>query len=184
MILVVGRPDSGKSLKAEELAADMSADGKRIYLATMIPYGDEGAARVAKHRSLREGRGFVTVERARDVGKLTDEDGYIEGIRAMDATVLLECVSNLCANVMFDNEGGIGSSEDEVFKYVTDDILMLKDKVKDLIVVTNEFTSNDDYSDDTLDYIGVMSRINRALALESDRIYDITGGTWKIYEND
>ena len=50
MILVVGSPDSGKSVKAEELAAELSGNEKKIYLATMIPFGEEGAARVEKHR--------------------------------------------------------------------------------------------------------------------------------------
>ncbi|MBR4719429.1 MAG: bifunctional adenosylcobinamide kinase/adenosylcobinamide-phosphate guanylyltransferase [Lachnospiraceae bacterium] len=186
MILIVGRPDSGKSLKAEELAMDMSADDKRIYLATMIPYGEEGVIRVTKHKKLREGKGFVTVERTRDVGALSDVYGYINGVKASEATVLLECMANLCANVMFnDNDNDCKRlSEDDTLRYVVNDILMLKDKVKNLIVVTNEFISEDDFDHDTLSYINVMNRINRALARESDRIYDITEGTWKIYEND
>ncbi len=73
MILVVGGPNSGKSLRAEELAVEMSAEDKRIYLAAMIPYGEEGAARVKRHRELRKGKGFVTVERAKDVGALADK---------------------------------------------------------------------------------------------------------------
>lgn len=182
MILVVGGPNSGKSLRAEELAVEMSAEDKRIYLAAMIPYGEEGAARIKRHRELRKGKGFVTVERAKDIGALADEDGCIGGIRAREATVLLECAANLCANVMFgDRRGDVsGTSEESVFKYVTDDILKLRDKVKNLIVVSDEFEPEDDFDKDTLGYIRVMSRINRELSDKADRTYDITEGSWKV----
>ena len=77
MILIVGTPDSGKSVKAEEVALDLSLDTTRIYLATMIPYGEEGVARINKHKALRAGKGFITIERPRDIAGITDENGYI-----------------------------------------------------------------------------------------------------------
>ncbi len=40
--LIIGTPDSGKSKRAEDLALKLSGDGKRIYLATMDPFGEEG----------------------------------------------------------------------------------------------------------------------------------------------
>ncbi|MBQ6966572.1 MAG: bifunctional adenosylcobinamide kinase/adenosylcobinamide-phosphate guanylyltransferase [Lachnospiraceae bacterium] len=126
MILVVGSPDSGKSVKAEELAVELSGNEKKIYLATMIPFGEEGAARVEKHRALRNGKGFVTVERPLNVGSLPDSEGFIEGIRAEEATVLLECAANLCANVMFAVGRGVDAkSPEETAEIVTEYILRL-----------------------------------------------------------
>ena len=185
MILVVGSPDSGKSVKAEELAAELSGNEKKIYLATMIPFGEEGAARVEKHRALRNGKGFVTVERRLNVGKLPDSEGFIEGIRAEEATVLLECVSNLCANVMFaEGKGKDAKSPEETAEIVTEDILRLKKRVKNLIVVTNEFPPEEKFDRETFEYISAVSGVNLRLKEEADRIYDITGGNWKTYERD
>ena len=57
MMLVIGTPNSGKSEMAEKLVmeymnADENGSYKRasLYVATMIPYKEEGANRVKKHR--------------------------------------------------------------------------------------------------------------------------------------
>ena len=179
MILVVGRPDSGKSLKAEEIVTEISDPDKRVYLATMIPYGEEGLERVAKHEAMRQGKGFVTVERAKDVGSIPDANGCIEGISATQATVLLECVSNLCANVMFENIDAKQDkkSAEETANIVTEDILTLKSKVKNLIVVTNEFDPEESFDEDTIRYTKAVSTVNSALRKEADRVYDLIKGT-------
>ena len=68
--LIIGGSASGKSEYAERLVC--SLPGKRIYAATMEPFGEEGRERIARHRKLREGRGFVTVEVPRELGVLAD----------------------------------------------------------------------------------------------------------------
>ncbi len=184
MILIIGTPDSGKSVKAEEVTLTLSEDNKRIYLATMIPYGEEGIARIGRHKALREGKGFITVERSGDIADTPDADGCIAGIPASEATVLLECTANLCANLLFDDTGNLTMYEDEAVKSVTEDIIALNNKVKNLIVVTNEFKHSDEHDNNTISYINVMSDINEILRTKADKIYDVTEGTWKIYEND
>ena len=66
-VLIIGYPESGKSELAENMVMEMAAPGDRVYLATMIPYGDEGASRVEKHRKMREGKGFETIEAPFDI---------------------------------------------------------------------------------------------------------------------
>ena len=48
---VIGAGASGKSAYAESLC--LGHDGPRVYLATMEPFGEEGARRIARHRALR-----------------------------------------------------------------------------------------------------------------------------------
>ena len=60
LILLTGASNSGKSRFAETIASRFS--GPRIYAATMVPCGAEGAARVDRHRRQRAGQGFVTAE--------------------------------------------------------------------------------------------------------------------------
>ena len=95
--LVIGASASGKSAYAESLC--LGHDGPRVYLATMEPFGEEGARRIARHRALREGKGFSTLERTRDVGAAVS--GLPRG-----CTLLLEDVGNLVANELF-AEGGL-----------------------------------------------------------------------------
>lgn len=219
-ILVIGTPDSGKSEKAEGLALELSRNGKKIYLATMIPYGAEGEKRIEKHRKLRDGKGFITVEKTHDIADIIDETGFIvikksagnstdknEGacrLKAEDATVLLECVSNLCANEMFDktdesanertderaNERAnertdekIGLSAEQAVKKIISDILKLRDCVKNLVIVSNEFVQEDSFDEETITYISAVNAINAGLRQYADKIYDITEGVWKIYED-
>ena len=93
-ILVTGGSGSGKSEFAENIA--MKLDGKMLYVATMKPYDDECLKRIERHRKMRDGKGFRTVECYTDLSEITESAD----------TILLECMSNLTANVMFsdDNE--------------------------------------------------------------------------------
>lgn len=90
LILVTGGSGSGKSAYAENLVCGLS--GTRVYLATMETKSDEAKARIAKHRAAREGRGFVTVERTKNIGNVT---------LPPHANVLLEDMGNLVANELF-----------------------------------------------------------------------------------
>ncbi len=131
MILVTGGAASGKSEFAELLAQRLYSpvqsqshlhelQGKSnfsetqgqgsalIYLATMKNIGREAGARVEKHRRMREGKGFITVELWGEEGLwqqpalLTEEDHWQKPDRIpMGSVVLLEDLSNLLSNLMF-----------------------------------------------------------------------------------
>ena len=73
--LLTGGASCGKSAVAEDLC--MGLGGSLVYLAAMRPFGEEGAARVRKHRAQRAGKGFQTVECYEDF-KLVLEDGRID----------------------------------------------------------------------------------------------------------
>ncbi len=71
--LVTGGSGSGKSEYAEGLILDSSCS-RRFYVATMIAYGKEGRDKVERHRMLRQGKGFITIEKPRDVGRVMFEE--------------------------------------------------------------------------------------------------------------
>ena len=58
--LVTGGSGSGKSAYAESLL--YSCEGIRYYIATMQIYDAEGEKKVERHRKLRAGKGFLTIE--------------------------------------------------------------------------------------------------------------------------
>ncbi len=66
LTLIIGGAASGKSEFGENLV--LSLPGQRVYTATMEPWDDECLARIRKHRRQREGKGFLTLERYRDLG--------------------------------------------------------------------------------------------------------------------
>ncbi len=145
-VLVLGPNGSGKSAFAEKLAAKLST-GRLFYVATMIPFGEEGRARVEKHRSQRAGLGFKTVERPAEVAAVPIPP---------DAAVLLEDVPNLLSNAMFEHSCG----EDEVFT----DVVGLCGKCRDAVLVSIAgLTVSNEYDCGTNVYIAALDRLNGRL---------------------
>ena len=95
MHLVTGGSGSGKSAYAEQQVLE-AGDAPRYYIATMMPYGEEGRRRVEKHRRMRREKHFETIECYMDLKQVQVPPG---------STVLLECLSNLTANELYDPAG-------------------------------------------------------------------------------
>lgn len=154
--LVIGGAASGKSKFAEAHA--LKLPGRRIYLATMEPLGAEGRARVERHRRLRAGKGFETVERYTGLAGLLLPDG---------ANILMECLGNLLANELYSPRGG---GADAVLAGM--DRLLARSA--HLTVVTNEVCSGGtDYARDTLTYMQELAHINRTLAARADFVVEV-----------
>lgn len=162
MILLTGGSACGKSSYAESLC--LRFDLPRYYIAAMRPYGDGSAEKIERHRQLRRGKGFETIERYTDLaGLILPERG----------TVLLECVCNLTANEMFDDAGNMTDPYDAVMEGVA----ALHRQCENLIVVTNDVGSdNKDYDSGTKAYVRALGRINAALAQQADAVYELVCG--------
>ena len=59
--LVTGGSGSGKSAYAEQCILDFGGT-RRVYIATMQPFGAEGQARIARHRKMRVAKQFSTID--------------------------------------------------------------------------------------------------------------------------
>ena len=74
--LITGGSGSGKSEYAEqklmEYASHSKRNKKRYYIATMIPFGKETEEKIARHRKLRAGKGFETIECYTDLKKAAE----------------------------------------------------------------------------------------------------------------
>ena len=178
--LIIGVPDSGKSALAEDLSMELSGDGKRIYVATMEVLDEEGKKRVEKHRKLRDGKGFFTIEAPL---RVSDAAKDIHGIG--DCTVLLECISNLVGNVMHD-EGFVKAALDNhkelvsaAAESVEEDVSLLCNKAKNTMLVTNFFPGDaEGYDEDTRQYVACLDEVNKRLRKIADVVYEFCGGEW------
>ena len=176
IILVKGTPDSGKSKLAEELTCQMAGQTKKYYIATMVPYGEEGKKRVEKHRKLREGKGFETLELPILRGRLSE-------VEDKSSTCLLECTSNLVGNEMFLEENS-GLGDEELKALILESMYELGKKVTNLIIVTNEFEKeNPEYDQSTRRYIHMTDLVNEELKEYADVVYEHVKGEWKKYDN-
>ena len=189
--LVTGGSGSGKSEYAEGLILDSSCS-RRFYVATMIAYGKEGRDKVERHRMLRQGKGFITIEKPRDVGRVMFEEheaGSGASSRA-DRALLLECVSNLAANEMFkEGTGKTEAGEQQgapiqcLSHKIAGDIISLAGQVRDMVIVTNEVDRDGIcYGPETMEYIRLMGCLNQKLASAADRVVEVVHGIpvlWK-----
>jgi adenosylcobinamide kinase/adenosylcobinamide-phosphate guanylyltransferase len=171
-VLITGGSGSGKSAYAEKIAVSLA--GKRdkpalYYVATMEVYGEEGRKKVERHRILRAGKGFKTIEQPVDVMET------LEYMKNDNKIVLLECMSNLAANEMFSLEE-VKAVEDVVDK-ICKEISILAQETSDLIIVTNNvFEDGIDYETATKNYIEVLGRINKQLAAMADAVTEVVVG--------
>lgn len=166
--MITGGSGSGKSTFAESLLTKSLAKEK-YYLATMQVYGDEGRSKVERHRKLRGGKGFITVEQPFDI-----EDA-LSSIASTESAVLVECMSNLVANEMF-KEAGIVERQEVVNKVISE-MKKLAAGVKELIIVTNNvFEDGITYEMSTKEYIKALGTINVELADMSDEAYEVVVG--------
>ena len=159
--LVIGGSKSGKSGYAESLFRDFP--GKRYYIASMEPHGPEAQAIIARHRLQRAGKGFVTVERPRDLAGLSLPPG---------CGALLEDLGNLCANEMFTPQG----VQDPV-PAVLRGIDLLRARCGLLVMVSNDIGCDSAaYPAQTQQYIRALGRIHAHAAAAADLVTECVFG--------
>ncbi|MDO4328033.1 MAG: bifunctional adenosylcobinamide kinase/adenosylcobinamide-phosphate guanylyltransferase [Lachnospiraceae bacterium] len=197
--LVTGGSGSGKSEYAEGLIMESGA-ARRFYLATMEVYGAEGRRKVERHRRLRAGKGFETIEcprglakigldKGNDFGQDLDQECKRDSAPAADKSrtecaVLLECMSNLAANELF----GAGEEAQpgpqpgvlplsSALQRIKKGILHVQSQCELLVVVTNEvFSDGMDYGPETNEYIRLLGQINCWMAQQADKVTEVVYG--------
>ena len=194
--LIIGGSASGKSSYAERLTVSLPGDGPRIYLATMEAFGAEAHARIARHRQMRRGRGFETLECTRNLTSAQVPPG---------SNILLEDMGNLVANELFGDpdsgepkkagtgltgadvqtdEGtnhlpdrGTSRSRDDTTAKILAGVEHLRSRSAHLTIVTNDvFSAGNEYEGDTDRYLRVLADVNRALAAGADRVVELVCG--------
>ncbi len=158
--LITGGSKCGKSSLAEKILDGFF--GKKYYIATMRPYGRESLEAIERHRNMRSGKGFETIE------KYT---GLDEIVIPENSAVLLECMGNLCANEMF------GDKIVNPVKKIIDSIRYLDSISETLVIVTNETGADGiEYAPETMAYISHMNEINCITADFAENVIECVYG--------
>lgn len=181
LYVVTGGSASGKSKYAESLACGLSEGGRHFYVATMASRDIESLERIKKHRLARDGKGFITIEKPRNIGEIC------EIISEKDA-VLVEDLSNLLANELFDGEFGTDFFEkgERICQKIYGELEKIAKNCGDCIIVANEIFNDDLTSvefeahktadDMTLVYIKLLGELVSKLGLLSDHLIEIVCG--------
>ena len=161
--LIIGGSGSGKSAYAEAL---LQGRQHKIYLATMVPSGDEAQRRIARHQTLRADKGFTTYEQPRLVHECA-------GGFPLGCSVLLECLGNLTANTLFEGNAEDLCAEEEILA----GIAHLERCCRDVVVVTNDiFSDGEPYDRETQRYLALLARLNAQLAARFDLVVEVVCG--------
>lgn len=167
--LVTGGSGSGKSAYAESRICEWNRQDPKplFYIATMYPYGEETEKKIERHRMLRKGKGFETLEWYTGL-KQHLEEGSLKG-----ADVLLECMSNLVANEMY-MESGAGCHADQA---ILEGIQELNRQCANVVIVTNEvFSESVPDSPEMKEYKRILGRINCEIAVMADQVTEVIYG--------
>ena len=155
--VVTGGSGSGKSAFAEKLTASLG-EGRRMC------FDEEGKKRISRHRAMRADKHFETLERYTDLCGLEVPE---------DSILLLECMSNLVANEMFDESG----AKEGTVEAVVEGLHHLRKKARHLVVVTNEiFSDGLEYDPETKKYQAYLGAVNCRMAEEADGFYEVVYG--------
>lgn len=162
-LVITGGSGSGKSAYAEQCVLDFGP-AERIYIATMYPFDEECDRRIKRHREMRRQKQFSTLECYTGLKKADIPE---------DSVVLLECMSNLTANEMY-QEGGAG---EQTVEEILAGIRYLLKRVRHLVVVTNEiFSDGIDYDPETMCYQSYLGQINSEMGRMADRVTEVVYG--------
>lgn len=168
VILISGGSASGKSAFAEGLVARYPQT-ERYYIATMQILDAESEVRVERHRTMRQDRGFLTVECPLYLAHLNLSN---------TATVLVEDIPNLLANACF-GDFGLDSGLDLALQ----GIRHVADREGVTIFVTGELCSDGIcYRGETGAYLAQLDALNIAIASIAHEVWEVVAGIpvlWK-----
>jgi adenosylcobinamide kinase/adenosylcobinamide-phosphate guanylyltransferase len=163
LALLYGGSACGKSAMAEDICTGLG--GKTLYVATMRPWGNDAQERIARHRALRADKGFDTLEHYQALQNLHLSKQY--------DTLLLECVGNLVANTLFEDQKPPHQVVDEVLKGT----VFLLERVPHLVFVTNDiFSDGVVYPKETSLYQSCIGQINQELSQLADVVMEVVCG--------
>lgn len=176
IILVTGGARSGKSSFAEKMCENIGTE--IAYIATAIPFDDGMLDRIKKHREQRPSE-WETFEISRNIDK------NIKDISLKKDTVLLDCITVLVNNIMFEEDVNWDNCShdviDEIEEKIKVEIKALIEAVKNtnlnFIMVTNEVGLGI-VPENRLAriYRDIAGRVNQILGQYSNEIYLVVCG--------
>lgn len=165
LVLVTGGAASGKSARAEDIVCRLANGRPMLYVAAMEPSGEEAQRRIARHRALRAGKGFDTLEHAKRFDRLRVPAGY--------EAALFECMSNALANELFSPDGAGENWKNSILSGVD----ALAEACPHVVLVTNEvFSDGRTYDAGTMAYLRALGQLNLLLAQRADVVVESVCG--------
>lgn len=173
-VFISGGAKCGKSSFAQDLTVALAENGKRYYVATMIPTGEEDFNRIRRHISDRDGMGFETVECFKDIMDVAKPHG----------TFLVDSVTSLVQNSLFPVEKNYEMDLNGANR-CADALIQFARTVRHAVFVSDYIYSDAErYSESTEMYRKCLADIDRRLAAACDTVVEISAGQLIIHKGD
>ena len=165
LILICGQADSGKSLYAETRLSEFRSSPK-IYAAMSKIVDEEMRERVKKHQAMRSGKGFITVEKTQNLGRLEIPAG---------SAIMIESLTAWAANEMF-TETGVKESGHVVTKILSD-LSRLLEHAENIVIVSDDiFSDGVEYDALTEEYVKTLALLTVKIAEIADEVVEFVSG--------
>lgn len=165
MILIFGGASSGKSRYAEYRLAKLSGSPK-IYAATSEIFDDEMKERVKVHQAMRADKGFMTIEKPRDLRAAKFPAG---------SSLMIESLTAWTANEMFTSDGV--KTPGHVAEKILADLSVIRENVRDIVIVADDiFSDGGEYDSLTENYVRTLADLLVKIAAVSDEVTEISAG--------
>lgn len=170
-----GGAKNGKSTLAQNLAVHLSGNGKRYYVATMIPTGEEDQERIRRHLADRDGLEFETLECTANILsclETADRQG----------TFLVDSATALLQNAMFPVEKNY-ELDLSAANRCADELVEFAKTVKHAVFVSDYIYSDaEQYSESTEIYRKCLAEIDRRLARVCDTVVEVSAGNAIVHK--
>ena len=173
-VFISGGAKCGKSSFAQDLTVALAGNGKRYYVATMIPTGEEDFNRIRRHISDRDGMGFETVECFKDIMDVANPHG----------TFLVDSVTSLVQNSLFPVDKNYEMDLNGANR-CADALIQFAHTVRHAVFVSDYIYSDAGrYSESTEMYRKCLADIDRRLAAVCDTVVEVSAGQLIIHKGD
>ena len=166
-IFIAGTSGSGKSSYAETRLSELTLTAQKIYIATAN--SEEMPRRVELHKARRQGKGFITIERPKNLGALEIPKG---------SCILIEALTTWLANEMF-----CGGDFERIYY----DLQKLRAKAEHVILVSDYIFSDGACCGElTENYMKALGDLSVKFAAEADEVIECFAGLtlqYKPYHN-
>ena len=173
-VFISGGAKCGKSSFAQDLTVALAGNGKRYYVATMIPTGEEDFNRIRGHIADRDGMGFETVECFKDIMDVANPHG----------TFLVDSVTSLVQNSLFPVDKNYEMDLNGANR-CADALIQFARTVRHAVFVSDYIYSDAGrYSESTEMYRKCLADIDRRLAAACDTVVEVSAGQLIIHKGD
>ena len=173
-VFISGGAKCGKSSFAQDLTVALAENGKRYYVATMIPTGEEDFNRIRRHISDRDGMGFETVECFKDIMDVAKPHG----------TFLVDSITSLVQNSLFPVDKNYEMDLNGASR-CADALIQFAHTVRHAVFVSDYIYSDAEaFSESTEMYRKCLADIDRRLAAVCDTVVEVSAGQLIIHKGD